>query len=70
MPTRLQPFAEWNPTSTLSSSLRRLWGNPETNPPTSNLASTDPILVTLIWVVVILAVFAPLGVRRYRSMNR
>ena len=34
MPTWLQPFAEWNPTSTLSSSLRRLWGNPETNPPT------------------------------------
>ena len=47
-----------------------LWGNPETNPPTDSLASTDPILVTLIWVVVILAVFAPLGVRRYRSMSR
>ena len=70
MPTWLQPFAEWNPTSTLSSSLRRLWGNPETNPPTDSLASTDPILVTLIWVVVILAIFAPLGVRRYRSMSR
>ena len=27
MPTWLQPFAEWNPTSTLSSGLRRLWGN-------------------------------------------
>jgi ABC transporter DrrB family efflux protein len=70
MPTWLQPFAEWNPTSTLSSGLRRLWGNPETNPPTDSLASTDPILVTLIWVVVILAIFAPLGVRRYRSMSR
>ncbi len=70
MPTWLQPFAEWNPTSTLSSSLRRLWGNPETNPPSDSLASTDPVLVTLIWVVVILAIFAPLGVRRYRSMSR
>ena len=70
LPTFLQPIAEWNPTSTLSSGLRRLWGNPETNPPTDSLASTDPILVTLIWVVVILAVFAPLGVRRYRSMSR
>jgi len=70
MPTWLQPFAEWNPTSTLSSSLRRLWGNPDPNQTGTSLASTDPILVTLIWVVVILAIFAPLGVRRYRSMNR
>ena len=70
MPTWLQPFAEWNPTSTLSSSLRHLWGNPDPNQTGTSLASTDPILVTLIWVVVILAIFAPLGVRRYRSMSR
>ena len=70
MPTWLQPFAEWNPTSTLSSSLRRLWGNPERTRRRDSLASTDPILVTLIWVVVIVAVFAPLGVRRYRVMSR
>jgi ABC-2 type transport system permease protein len=69
LPTWLQPFAEWNPTSTLTSSLRRLWGNPDPFPGTS-LASTEPILVTLIWVAIILAVFAPLGVRRYRSMSR
>ena len=36
----------------------------------TSLASTEPILVTLIWVVVIVAVFAPLGVRRYRYMSR
>jgi ABC transporter DrrB family efflux protein len=70
MPTWLQPFAEWNPTSTLSSSLRQLWGNPNPYATGSSLAATEPILVTLIWVVVILAVFAPLGVRRYRSMSR
>jgi ABC-2 type transport system permease protein len=69
LPTWLQPFAEWNPTSTLTSSLRELWGNP--NPfPGDSLASTEPILVTLAWVVIILALFAPLGVRRYRSMSR
>jgi len=70
MPTWLQPFAEWNPTSTLSSSLRQLWGNPNPYATGSSLAATEPILVTLIWVVVILAVFAPLGIRRYRSMSR
>ena len=69
LPDWLQPFAEWNPTSTLTSSLRHLWGNPNPYPGTS-LASTEPVLVTLIWIVVILAIFAPLGVRRYRSMSR
>ena len=29
LPDWLRPFAEWNPTSTLSAALRDLWGNPE-----------------------------------------
>ena len=29
-----------------------------------------PILLTLLWTVVIIAVFGPLGVRRYRSLRR
>ena len=28
LPTWLQPIAEWNPISTLTASLRELWGNP------------------------------------------
>ena len=69
LPDWLRVFAEWNPTSTLSASLRELWGNP--NPFASDsFPSQEPILVTLIWVVVIIAVFGPLGVRRYRSMSR
>ena len=70
LPTWLQPFAEWNPTSTLTASLRDIWGNPNPFPAGSSLASTEPTLVTLGWVVVILAVFGPLGVRRYRNMSR
>ena len=69
LPDWLRPFAEWNPTSTLTASLRQLWGNPGPVPG-SSLASTEPIVVTLLWIAVILAVFAPLGVRRYRSMSR
>ena len=34
------------------------------------LASTDPILVTLVWFAILLAIFAPVGVRRYRNMSR
>ena len=70
MPTWLQPFAEWNPTSTLSRSLRRLWGNPEPEPADQQPGVHRPDPRDPLWVVVILAIFAPLGVRRYRSMSR
>ena len=69
LPDWLQPIAEWNPTSTLTGSLRQLWGNP--NPfATDSFPSQNPILVTLVWVVVVIAIFAPLGIRRYRNLSR
>jgi ABC transporter DrrB family efflux protein len=69
LPDILKPVAEWNPTSTLTAALRELWGNP--NPFASqSFPAQEPILVTLIWVVVIIGIFGPLGVRRYRSMSR
>ena len=69
LPSWLQPIAEWNPTSTLTASLRELWGNP--NPYASDsLASQEPFLVTLIWVAVFIAIFAPLSVRKYRQISR
>ena len=52
LPTWLQPIAEWNPISTLTTSLRELWGNPNPSGGTS-LATTEPILVTLVWIVVL-----------------
>jgi ABC-2 type transport system permease protein len=69
LPDFLKPVAEWNPTSTLTAALRDLWGNP--NPfPSSSFPGQEPVLVTVAWVVVIVAVFAPLAVRRYRSLSR
>jgi ABC transporter DrrB family efflux protein len=69
LPDWLQPIAEWNPTSTLTASLRDLWGNP--NPfATNSFPSENPVLVTLGWVVAILVVFAPLAVRKYRTLSR
>lgn len=69
LPSWLQPVAEWNPTSTLTAALREMWGNP--NPYASDsFPSQNPALVTVLWVVVIIAIFGPLGVRRYRSMSR
>jgi ABC transporter DrrB family efflux protein len=69
LPALLQPLAEWNPTSTLTASVRDLWGNP--NPfADSGLPAEHPILLTIAWVVVIVAIFAPLSIRRYRSLSR
>jgi ABC-2 type transport system permease protein len=69
LPDWLRPIAEWNPVSALTAATRQLWGNP--NPfAASGLPAEQPILLTLIWVVVLLAIFAPLGVWRYRRMSR
>jgi ABC transporter DrrB family efflux protein len=69
LPPLLRPVAEWNPVSALTAATRELWGNP--NPyASSGFPAEHPVLLTLIWVVVLVAVFAPLGVRRYRSMSR
>jgi ABC-2 type transport system permease protein len=70
LPDFLRPIAAWNPVSTLTASLRGLWGNPNPFAAGAGLPSEQPILVTLIWVGVILAVFVPLGVRKYRSVSR
>jgi len=69
LPDWLRPFAEWNPVSALTAATRQLWGNP--NPfAASGLPAEHPIELTLVWVVVLVAIFAPLGVLRYRSMSR
>ena len=69
LPWFLKPLAEWNPVSALTAATRQLWGNP--NPfAAGGLPAEHPIELTLIWVAVLLAIFAPLGVWRYRSMSR
>jgi ABC-type multidrug transport system permease subunit len=69
LPGALQTFAEWNPTSTLTASLRELFGNP--NPyATSGFPAEEPILLTLIWIGVIIVIFAPMGVARFRALSR
>jgi len=69
LPDWLRPFAEWNPVSALTAATRELWGNP--NPfAASGLPAEHPIELTLVWVVVLVAIFAPLGIWRYRAMSR
>jgi ABC transporter DrrB family efflux protein len=68
LPGWLQPVAEWNPVSTITQAMRELFGNP--SPLVQGWPSENPILLTVIWSFVIVAIFAPLGVRRYRSTSR
>jgi ABC-2 type transport system permease protein len=59
MPDGLRQFAEANPFTTWTDALRSLWlGTP---------AHTD-VWMSVIWVVVFVAVFAPLAVARYRRV--
>lgn len=67
LPGPLQAFAEWNPVSAVTQAARELFGNiPEGTPEPTAWPLQNPVLYTLIWVVVIVAVFAPLAVARYQ----
>ena len=67
LPPVLRVFAEWNPVSSLARGVRELFGNlPEGMPVSGAWSLQNPVLYTLIWVVVILAVFVPLSTRQYK----
>ncbi|HSL58635.1 MAG TPA: ABC transporter permease [Acidimicrobiales bacterium] len=72
LPGPLQAFAEWNPVSSVTQATRELLGNiPPGTPEPTAWPLQHPVIYTLGWVVLIVAVFAPLAVRRYqRSTQR
>lgn len=66
LPSWLQPIAEWNPISSVVAACRELFGNP--NPFASDsFPAQHPMLLSLVWITLITAVFAPLAVRKYRK---
>ncbi|KQS60311.1 ABC transporter [Geodermatophilus sp. Leaf369] len=65
-PSVLRTFAEWNPVSSVVQAARELFGNqPASAPVPDAWALQNPVLYTVIWAAVILAVFVPLAVRAY-----
>jgi hypothetical protein len=67
----LQTFAEWNPVSSLTQAVRELFGNiPAGAPEPTAWPLQNPILYTLIWVVILLGIFVPLSVRQYKRAAR
>ena len=72
MPGVLQTIAEWNPVTTLADAVRIQFGNPNTpTAPGDPWSIAHPMAYSVIWIVGIVAVCAPLAVRAYqRSIDR
>jgi ABC-type polysaccharide/polyol phosphate export permease len=67
LPGPLEAFANWNPVSSATQAARQLFGNIDPQAPLPSAWSIQhPILYTLIWVAIILAVFVPLSIRLYQ----
>jgi ABC-2 type transport system permease protein len=63
----LRTFVEWNPVSTVALACRDLFGNLDPSIPVpDSWAMQHPVIYSLLWAAVIVAIFAPLSVRQYR----
>jgi len=67
LPGPLQTFAEWNPVSSLAQAVREAFGNLGTLPTPDVWSLRHPVLYTLIWVGIILAIFVPLSIRQFKK---
>jgi ABC-type multidrug transport system permease subunit len=66
-PSVLKAIANWNPVSAVTQAARELFGNTSTRFPVPDVWSLrHPVLYTLIWIVGLVAVFAPLSARAYQ----
>lgn len=66
MPRALQYFAEWNPVSTMVAACRELFGLQNIFGATANSwPSQNPLAMSLIYIVLLMAIFIPLSVRKY-----
>ena len=67
MPTALRKIAEWNPISAVTTALRKLFGNTnEQIAPMTSWPERRAVELSLLWCLLILVIFVPLSVRRYR----
>lgn len=68
MPDWLGTIAEWNPLSATVGAARQLFGNGD--PVGDSWVAQHPIAMAVVWPLVLIAIFAPLAVRRYQAMSR
>lgn len=68
MPAVLQVIAEWNPISAVTGACRVLFGNSVPELQQGAWPLEHPVAAALIWSLLILAVFMPLAIWRYRRI--
>ena len=68
MPRALQYFAEWNPVSTMVAACRELFGlKNEFGATAGSFPSEHPLMTSLFYIVLIMLIFVPLALRKYRK---
>lgn len=68
LPAPLQTIAEWNPVSAVTQAARELFGNiPPGVPEPTAWPLANPVLYTMIWVLLFLVIFVPLANLQYRK---
>jgi ABC transporter DrrB family efflux protein len=68
MPAWLGAVALWNPLSSTVSATRQLFGDPTGSDP--SWITAHALTMAIAWPLLLIAVFAPLSLRRYRRLSR
>ena len=64
----VRTIAEWNPMSAFVLAIRELFGNTSDEMPQPDVwPLQNPILATVLWLLLILAIFVPFSVRQYKK---
>jgi ABC transporter DrrB family efflux protein len=67
MPRALQYFAEWNPVSTMVAACRELFGlENQFGATAGSFPSENPLLTSFFYMIIIMAIFIPVSVRKYK----
>ena len=70
MPDWLRFIAEWNPVSALTQACRELWGNGAAAAPDAAWPLQNPVATSIVWSIVLTAIFAPLALAAYRQRSK
>jgi ABC-2 type transport system permease protein len=67
LPGPLKAFSNWNPVSAVAQAVREAFGNTGSLPTPDVWSIRNPVIYSLIWIAIILAIFVPLSVREYQK---
>jgi len=71
MPRVLQYFAEWNPVSTMVAACRELFGlKNQFGATAGSFPSDHPLITSVFYMFLIMAIFVPLSVRKYANKSK